>query len=767
MTPLERIELLNQRLRELQHRQEANDQAIRSLQRELQSLKAELSPSPETQSPPPLPEYVPQISELKAKEAIPEIKIDFSEKTSTTPPTPPRATKKSLEQYIGGNLINKIGILILIVGIGLFVKYAIDNGYFPPLLRLILSFAAGLTLMLIGYRLKAQYKTYSAVLFSGGIVVLYLSAYAGYAYFDPILLPHTTSFLLMVIFTVVTVIAATIYDLQIVGLLGLVGAYAVPFLLSDGSGNYRLLFAYLLVINTGVLLLSLRKTWRTMTYMAFGLSWIILISWYAMEYRYATDYDLAWLFGALYFALFYFSLTGYSFLRKIPFNWSDIGLVILNSFFFYGLGMLLLEDAGLDRWQGLFTIANGALHLLIGLSAYRFLKDKKLFYLLVGLFFLFLTLAFPIQFSGPMLPVLWMGEAVLLYWLARRFDGQSFSVMAMLVLSLGCFSLVGDWMENYYDQALVHLTLIFNPHFLVSLIATAAVGAMLWIDHRWSNTAVSVEISNLLLKILLPTLLYFLFYNEIYHAYEQAWLNSPTNDNSARDWHILQYSSLWRMCYTLGFFTLLGGISLRFKPSEVFKLSFILISFLMLVIFFLESIPTMNALRRAYISPGEPNLFPLGMGAIGMRYICYLFLAGFVYILYRLVQTTHTLQSVQKYFPLVVHFTMLVFLSNELTTIMQLWSGIDTSSIAHQVGWSILWAIYSLLLIFIGFRQKSSILRIAAIVLFGVTLLKVFLLDLADASTISKTIVFIALGILLLIISYLYQRYKEVLLGEE
>jgi uncharacterized membrane protein len=58
-------------------------------------------------------------------------------------------------------------------------------------------------------------------------------------------------------------------------------------------------------------------------------------------------------------------------------------------------------------------------------------------------------------------------------------------------------------------------------------------------------------------------------------------------------------------------------------------------------------------------------------------------------------------------------------------------------------------------------------LRIAAIVLFTATLLKLFFIDIVHYSTISKTIVFVALGVLLLIISFLYNKYKNEIEDED
>jgi uncharacterized membrane protein len=86
---------------------------------------------------------------------------------------------------------------------------------------------------------------------------------------------------------------------------------------------------------------------------------------------------------------------------------------------------------------------------------------------------------------------------------------------------------------------------------------------------------------------------------------------------------------------------------------------------------------------------------------------------------------------------------------------------ISGSTQSYKLGLSILWGTYSLLLVIIGISRKTKHLRIGAITLFGATLLKLFFYDLSHLNTIAKTIVFVSLGVLLLIISYLYNRYKH------
>ena len=768
MTIPEKLKLLSERLDKLQELHEKHSAEIKSLKLQILALESELSPKPTESKPLATEENI----ELSAYQITTETQKDIPEKEFIqNPAIPETASKPSgisrqsrLEQFIGGNLINKVGIIILIFGLGLFVKYAIDNGFFPPLVRLVLSFVAGLVLVIIGYFLKAKYKTYSAVLFSGGMTVLYFTAYGGNVFFEPPLLPRSTSFILMVIFTIVTVVAAAIYDLSIIGLLGLVGAYAVPFLLSDESGDYQLLLSYLAVINTGILVLSLRKQWKSLIYTAFFLSWVIFGFWWVSEYSYPEDHLTGWLFLTLFFLLFYGSFIGHQFISKKPIPLGNIILLILNAFLFYGIGMDFFDLAGMEKSQGLFTFGNGIVHLMLSLWIYYKWADRKLFYILLGLFMTFLTIAIPVQFEGDIVPVLWLSEAVVLFFVARRFKIIEYELLAYVTLLLMGAAMVTNWADHYYESP-VHHQFLWNGHFLTAMLIVLGLAGLNYINDQIKvdpkEYRFPLGFGNIVFPVLLIGAVYFSFFNEIYHHFEQTYLNSEQNGNYNEALSL--FKNLWLINYSFLFLGILGFINYNRLKNELIHFIVIVLGGWLIVYFLIQGIADLNELRSGYLTGAEES----HSGYIWMRYGCYFGLGILITVIYLAHKQSKEFLLVRKYFPLVFSFILLVVLSNELTTFMQLGMGVEMKSLAHKVGYSILWGVYSLLLIGFGFWKKSSQLRIAAIILFGVTLLKVFLIDLEHISTVSRMVVFIALGILMLLISYLYQRYKSILLGED
>ena len=113
-------------------------------------------------------------------------------------------------------------------------------------------------------------------------------------------------------------------------------------------------------------------------------------------------------------------------------------------------------------------------------------------------------------------------------------------------------------------------------------------------------------------------------------------------------------------------------------------------------------------------------------------------------------------------FDFLLYTSILWIASSELINLMD----IAESTQSYKLGLSILWGVYALLLIVLGIWKKKKHLRLGAMALFAITLIKLFFYDLSQLDTISKTILFVSLGILLLIISFLYNKYKHIISEE-
>ncbi|HKG06843.1 MAG TPA: DUF2339 domain-containing protein, partial [Pedobacter sp.] len=387
MNRSEQLDLLLIKLENLQLRHQSFDAEIKSLKQEIRFLQ---DPSSAPVSSTPQIEFRPKNTPpVIANRNVAMVTAEPRPAGSTREQVPqPNFTdrfrrenigKSDFEKFIGENLISKIGILILILGVGIGAKYAIDHDMVSPLTRIVLGYLVGIGLMVFAIKLKAKYENFSAVLVSGAIAIMYFITYAAHDLYA--LIPQAVAFAFMVLFTAFSVVAATQYNKQVIAHIGLVGAYAVPFLLSDGSGKVVVLFTYMTIINIGILILSFKKHWKPLFYVSFGLSWVIFLAWRLDLGSSTTHYTISLVFSFLFFATFYITNLAYKIKRNEIFAFSDVIIILLNSYIYYGIGFFILSSHGTgSQLLGLFTLGNAVIHFAVGAMIFkRKLADKKLF----------------------------------------------------------------------------------------------------------------------------------------------------------------------------------------------------------------------------------------------------------------------------------------------------------------------------------------------------------------------------------------------------
>ncbi|MFT5970692.1 MAG: putative membrane protein [Flavobacteriales bacterium] len=232
------------------------------------------------------------------------------------------------------------------------------------------------------------------------MAVFFFITFSAYGFYE--LIPQTLAFIIMTIITAFTVVIAVNYNQQIIALFGMIGAYAIPFLLSNNSGNYVFLFSYMLIINGGLLAIAIKRYWKPVMYSSIGISWLIFFGWCLGKYQSEQDLSMALLFGLLFYLVFYTSIIIYKLRHTLKFKSPDIALLILNGLIFYGIGYKLInEHPQGDDYLGLFTVFNAAIHFAAALFIVKKVKaDVLLFRFICGLILLFLTLCVPVQFNG-------------------------------------------------------------------------------------------------------------------------------------------------------------------------------------------------------------------------------------------------------------------------------------------------------------------------------------------------------------------------------
>ncbi|WP_314287419.1 DUF2339 domain-containing protein [Capnocytophaga sputigena] len=731
------------------------------------------------------PAVMQEVAEETPEETVEKVTEEVTAEETTITPQPPVEEKQAYqskkpdfekqvddwfkpkeainwERFIGENLFSKIGIGIIIIGVFIGVKYSIEHNLISPAMRLVLSYLVGAGLFVAGAMLKKKYESFSAVLVSGAMTIFYFVTFIGYSVFN--FFPQSLTFILMFLFTAFTVAASLNYNKVVIALIGLVGSYAVPFLLSDNSGRVSILFAYTAIINIGVLIISFYKQWRSLYLSAFVFTWLMLLSLSGNAYKY-EDFTPYFIFNLVTFLTFYIAFIFQKIHQEKELKEIDVVLFLSNSLLFFGMGVWYIYDYYTMENRtimAMFTLVNALLHF--GVAYYFHVKkfpSQGLKYLILVLALSFATLVIPIQFKGSWITVFWSAEAALLFWFGRHKNLLVYERISYAVMVLASISLLIDWVKapNILDivnpDKFIYLTPFGNALFINTLLYSAAFGFMAYTHHltQLANKEI-YKILSIILNILCVASLYFIFFREISILCDvRALQQTPNLTNNYVAWEALNnFKTIWRTVYSLLFVTIYTLLNIRvFKSKQLGEIQFG-ISTLLTFIFMTLGLYTFSELRESYLDNPQLSLWFLNV-----RYVGIVVFAIFCYTSYLLSRFLNLKEEMQKSLEFVLHLIILWVASSELLH----WTELYRSASNYKLGLTILWGSYALFLVVLGIFKRKKHLRISGIVLIGFSILKLFLYDTTHLDALRKTIVFVILGFLVLVASFFYNKYTN------
>ena len=183
----------------------------------------------------------------------------------------------------GGNILAKIGVVLLIFGVGSALKLAAEFGVLPAEARLGLAALFGVALGVLGWRKRAGHEMFGFALQGGGVAVLYLVVYFALTRYE--LITTVPAFALFVVLGVGGMLLAALQDGRSLAVLGLVGAFLAPILASSDAGNHVVLFSYFTLLNLFIFGLSWFRSWRSLNVAGFLLTFAIGVNWGLKFYR--------------------------------------------------------------------------------------------------------------------------------------------------------------------------------------------------------------------------------------------------------------------------------------------------------------------------------------------------------------------------------------------------------------------------------------------------------------------------------------------------
>lgn len=642
--------------------------------------------------------------------------------------------KVDYEKYIGENLFGKIGILVLVVGMGLFVKYAIDKNWINEVFRTVLGFAVGGGLLFLSQRLKKTYRTFSSLLAGGAFAIFYVTVGMAYHYYG--LFSQAAAFIILVVLTVFMSLLSVLYNRRELAVIALIGGFIAPFLVSNGMGNYLVLFTYMTILNMGMFGLALYKKWGELPLICFIATYVIMLG-----YSMVADLDVArnaqlvhlLLFSTLYYLIFLLPVVSVLRTDDKKINQWLVMTVVLNNFLYLFFALWFLRELQLPyNIKGVLTLFIALINGVIAFAVRKRAADKGLLLaLLTGMFLTFISLSIPIQLEGTFITLLWATEMVVVLWLFSRFGKPVYAYFTYILFFLTIISYMID-LENAWSDG-VASSLFVNGTFATGIFTGLAFGVFAWLmERRKASFTTASKISympfNAIALLVGCGIIYLSFIvdfclNITYYPLEES--------------ACLAFTSL-------ALLLLLVGLRRRFAIDR-YAVVYVIAAGLSVCLFVLLS-PIVNEY-------GDTSLLLLQWGALVVVIIHLFLLARYYYRSFDFRQKRAN--------------SMTSFIAIASTVLF----AVAVNNMLHLAGWenessaalSISLSMAGFIQMSLGMRLHLKILRMISLAVFGVVLLKLVIVDLWLLPTVGKIIVFIMLGVILLVLSFLYQKLKKVL----
>lgn len=319
-----------------------------------------------------------------------------------------------------GNVPVKLGMLVLFFGVAAGIKYAVDQGWvaLPIELRLAGFAAVAFAGLVWGWRNRLARPAFGLSLQGGAIGVLLLIVFGAFRLWN--LLPAGIAFGLVLVLVAGAAALALLQHNLWLALLGFIGGYLAPVLISTGSGNHVALFSYYALLNAAVFAVAWKKPWRALNLVGFVFSFVVGTLWGAKYYR-PEHFATVEPFLVLFF-LFYVGIAVLYALRgareaegKATRGFVDGTLVFGTPLIAFPLQAALLGD---DRMGLAYSaLAVAVLYALLGVWLVRRRGLALLGHSFAALAVGFATLAVPLALSARWTSASWALEGAAMVWL--------------------------------------------------------------------------------------------------------------------------------------------------------------------------------------------------------------------------------------------------------------------------------------------------------------------------------------------------------------
>jgi uncharacterized membrane protein len=659
----------------------------------------------------------------------------------------------TMEFAVATTWLIRIGVMILVIGIGFFLKYSITKGYIGPTARVLLTTLAGAGLVAGGLKLfSGRYRVLGQGLAGAGFATLYFSFFTahqpGYELYGPI-----TAFALMILVTATAGVVAVRFNSLLVAVLGLLGGYGTPLMIKTGNDSVVMLFGYVLLLGLGMFFIAARKEWRLLHYLSFLATCLLVVL--ALDRSFSpARFGEFMPFLLAFFALFSSVTFVYQVVHRKTSTVLELLFLFLNAAAFTGFSIGCITETYRREAVAILTLGLAVfyiLHIIVFLK--RDLRDRGLLLSFMGLASFFVAITLPIVLTKGWITVSWALQAFVMLWIASKMRSEFLRQLAYLLYLIvlgrlaifdfhGQFDGISEGMpaKDYFLGLLERLFIFGIP------IGSFFAAGRLFRHEGGGDSAWAIGEGNDIRPLpgqsgvgrvcfWIVVALTFVYLNlEVWKTMDQV------------------FDPLMRPGLTLVWVGL-GALLLREMTVNRSGLATVLFWILGVALFV-----KVFVFDFLFWNPGFDLAFARRDFTDGFLMRALDYGAVTLYLLF----AARTLTRHDGHADTAGIFGYAALAAAFLYSSLEIWTGLTRFLPEFRMGGiSIYWSLFAITLLLAGILKGRAALRGIGLVLLGGTILKVFFVDLAGLDQLYRIIAFIVLGVVVLAGSFLYFRFSQ------